>query len=255
MLFGRNRNVKPETVVLPESLRHLQSSAGETEQSDRSGGPYDITERPDKKGYLNLGSLRLPSKKDFSVRLDVEEKSKRVVGVTVTDQKSTLQIQAFAAPRSGGLWDEIRAEIQESVQKNQGANVTTQEGRFGTEVMARIPAKMPNGKTGWRVARFMGVDGPRWFIRGVLGGQASFDEAAAKPLLNIFADAVVDRGDAALPPRELLPLKPPENMKPVRVQRRGARKGGRSAKRVQNSQEGRRATPEPQRGPEITEIR
>lgn len=245
MLFGRNRHVKAETVSLPENLRHLQETE-DTAKTPAQEGPFDRSARPDVKGLLDLGALKVPVRAQVPVRLDVEESSKRIIGVTLTSNQSTLQVQAFAAPRTSGLWDEIRAEIVESIKKNDGAQAGEKEGRFGTEVLARIPAAMPDGKAGWRVARFIGVDGPRWFVRGVFGGKAAFSDEAAAELEDMFAQLVVHRGETPLPPRELLPLTPPANMKPVR---RPAAEG--QAETVAPKS----AAPMPKRGPEITEIR
>ncbi|WFP15459.1 DUF3710 domain-containing protein [Citricoccus muralis] len=245
MLFGRNRHVKAETVSLPENLRHLQETE-DTAETPAQEGPFDRSTRPDVKGLLDLGALKVPVRAQVPVRLDVEESSKRIIGVTLTSNQSTLQVQAFAAPRTSGLWDEIRAEIVESIKKNDGAQAGEKEGRFGTEVLARIPAAMPDGKAGWRVARFIGVDGPRWFVRGVFGGKAAFSDEAAAELEDMFAQLVVHRGETPLPPRELLPLTPPANMKPLRRP---------DAESEAETVAPKSAAPMPKRGPEITEIR
>ena len=57
--------------------------------------------------------------------------------------------------------------------------------------------------------RFIGVDGPRWFLRGVLQGRAASDEAAAAPLREVLDQVVVVRDGQARPPREILPLRDP----------------------------------------------
>ncbi|QCU77881.1 DUF3710 domain-containing protein [Citricoccus sp. SGAir0253] len=275
MIFGRNRNVKTETVILPEELRDPRDleapapapgpdaaagaepaavaeggDAGEA-TATRAGGPYDVAERPGLDGYLDLGSLRVPLVQDLKVRLDVEDSTKRIIGATLTLGQSSLQAQAFAAPRSGGIWDEIRAEIRASVAATEGAQVGEREGPFGTEVVARIPAAMPDGSPGWRVARFLGVDGPRWFLRGVVGGEAAFREDAAGPLDEVFSRIVVARGQDPHPPRDLLPLTPPENLRPVR---RGARTEGAEGAEGTAGPE-RPGQQPPERGPEITEVR
>ena len=61
-----------------------------------------------------------------------------------------------------------------------------------------------------RPARFIGVDGPRWFLRGVLSGRAAVDADAAKPLESVFANVVVVRDGNPRPPRDLLTLTLPE---------------------------------------------
>ena len=256
MLFGRNRNVKVETVVLPEELqdpRDREATVPAQPDSDagslaaEGGGPFDIGERNPAQGYMDVGSLRIPMVEGLQVRLDVEDSTQRLIAVTLTLGASTMQIQAFAAPRSAGLWDEIRGEIVASVGKNAGAEAGERPGPFGTEVLARIPAQLPDGKPGWRVARFIGVDGPRWFLRAVVGGEAAYQEQAAEPLNRIFSHVVVDRGNTPLPPRDLLPLHPPAGL------RRVDPTTGRPANLKDQGQTPGPTRP-PERGPEITEV-
>jgi hypothetical protein len=137
--------------------------------------------------------------------MEMERTSKRVVAVNVGLDGSALQIQAFAAPRTDGLWSELRAEIAESIDK-QGGTAEETDGPFGTELLARLPVRTPEGRSGHRPARFIGVDGPRWFVRGVLTGKAATDADAAGVMEGVLADVVVVRGHDARPPRDLLPL-------------------------------------------------
>ncbi|MGB4135503.1 MAG: DUF3710 domain-containing protein, partial [Microbacterium sp.] len=58
--------------------------------------------------------------------------------------------------------------------------------------------------------RFVGVDGPRWFLRGVIGGDAASDPAAAEQVEDLFRSIVVVRGATPMPPRDLIPLKMPQ---------------------------------------------
>jgi len=177
---------------------------------DRTRGPFDASEAPElpEGALVDLGALRLPALPGLELRLEVEEGSRRVVAATVGLGGSTAQIQVFAAPRTAGIWDEVRAEIAESVTRGGGA---TQEvrGSFGTELLARVPARTPDGRTGHRPARFIGVDGPRWFLRAVLSGAAVTDPEAAGPLERLLRATVVVRGADAMAPRDLLVLKLP----------------------------------------------
>jgi hypothetical protein len=62
-----------------------------------------------------------------------------------------------------------------------------------------------------RPARFLGVDGPRWFLRGMMSGPAAADPAAAATLEEAFRGIVVVRGSQPMPVREPLTLTlPPE---------------------------------------------
>lgn len=59
--------------------------------------------------------MKILPRQELHLRLEVEEASKRVVAVGLDYSGSTLQIQPFAAPRSSGLWHEIRQQIIDQV--------------------------------------------------------------------------------------------------------------------------------------------
>ncbi len=60
-----------------------------------------------------------------------------------------------------------------------------------------------------RLARFIGVDGPRWFLRGVIAGKGATDQEAAAEIEELFRAIVVVRGRQPMPPRDLIPLNMP----------------------------------------------
>ncbi|MHA7281237.1 DUF3710 domain-containing protein [Arthrobacter sp. MDT2-2] len=182
-----------------------------TADYDRAAlGPFDVSEKDTDTGYIDLGALRIHAAEGLQLRLEVEERSKRVIAVTLDLGGSTLQLQAFAAPKTEGLWDEIREQIGASV-GSQGGTVEERPGRLGTELLAKLPAQTPDGQAGVRVARFVGVNGPRWFLRGVFGGPAALEQGAAVAVEKLFRSVVVVRGDHPLPPRELLQLRLPKD--------------------------------------------
>ncbi len=259
MIFGRNRNVRHEQITLPEELMEDRDriAAGLMPAADDTTGPFDAADRPEAKGYIDLGSLRIRARQGMKLRLDLEDKTQRVIAVTVSAGKSAVQLQAFAAPRRDGLWDSLRAEILDALGTTPGAVADEREGRFGTEVMSRVPASMPDGSPGWNVARFIGVDGPRWFVRGVIQGEAALHPEDAEEIEGVFADLVVVRGDEPVPPRELLPLRPPANAQPVRRRRPAGEAAAAPDEGVRPAQEqGVQPAPDlPERGPEITEVR
>jgi hypothetical protein len=88
------------------------------------------------------------------------------------------------------------------------------EGSFGTELMAQVPAEPGQPASGLRLVRFVGVDGPRWFLRGLFTGPAASGGEPASLLEEIFRDVVVVRGEHPVPPRDILELRlPPEAQK------------------------------------------
>ncbi|MEG3615250.1 DUF3710 domain-containing protein [Isoptericola haloaureus] len=181
-----------------------------TESRTPSGrGPFDASQVSAMGPRVDLGAIWLPVLPGLQLRMEVDKKSQKVTGVAASLKGSVLQVQAFAAPKTMGIWDEVREEIAASLTK-QGGTVDDVPGTFGRELLARIPAKTAEGTTGVRPARFIGFDGPRWFLRGVLSGRAAVDAEAAKPLESVFANVVVVRDGNPRPPRDLLTLTLPE---------------------------------------------
>ena len=171
-------------------------------------GPWDVDEIDDDVVRVDLGALRIPGRPGMALRMELDRNTRRVIAANVTLGQSNLQLQAFAAPRTAGLWDEIRAQIGQSVQA-QGGAVQETVGPFGAELLALLPVKDAEGKPARRPARFIGADGPRWFVRGVLTGAAVADRTAARQMEEYFSSIVVVRGTEARPPRELLTLTMP----------------------------------------------
>ena len=236
MVFGLGRKAKKDQAAEPDAPALAEEAAGESaDQTGRSvTGPFDVSEITSRDGYVDLGALLIAPSEGLQLRLEVEEATQRVVAVTMDLNGSSLQLQAFAAPKSEGLWDEIREQIGQSV-GSQGGQVEEVQGQFGTELVAKLPAGAPDGSQGYRVARFVGIDGPRWFLRGVLGGAAAMDRDAAAPLEALFRRIVVIRGDSPMPPRDLLQLRLPKDASVT-------------------PPPGAPALQEPERGPEITQI-
>jgi hypothetical protein len=202
-----------------EGADEAQDGDGGAEDSDRAEerqglsprpeGPWDAAERPDTDGYVDLGGLRVRGRDGMELRLEVEEATGAVNAATVQLGESAVQLQAFAAPRSEGIWEEIRAEIAAGITQ-QGGTADEVTGVFGRELLARIPARTPDGRTGHQPARFAGIDGPRWFLRAVFHGRAVHDAEAALELESVVRDVVVVRGAEAMAPRELLVLRLPD---------------------------------------------
>jgi hypothetical protein len=174
-----------------------------------TNGPLDDSEANAVRPYVDLGGVKIVPRADLQLRLEVEEGTNRVVAVAMDYAGSTLQVQPFAAPRTSGLWTEIRDQIVDQIQK-QGGTTRIAAGPFGPEVLAQIPATI-DGETGSRLVRFIGVDGPRWFLRGVISGEAAVDPEAASYVEDLFRSVVVVRGNTPMPPRDLIPLHMPAN--------------------------------------------
>lgn len=192
------------------------SPAEEIDQSksapeDReANGPFDLSEVPTIRPYVDFGGLKVAPREGLQLRLEVDERAKRVVAVTLDYQGSLLQLQAFAAPKTTGLWNRVRGEIAEQL-GSQGARVQEEIGELGPElvVVTRVAAEQGGGE---RTMRFVAVDGPRWMLRGVIMGKAAEDASARSAVTELFRDTVVVRGDQPMPPSELLQLQVPAGL-------------------------------------------
>jgi hypothetical protein len=237
-LNGNEEAPEAEAVVEPTEAEERPGL------SDRPEGPWDAAERPGTDGYIDLGGLRLAGRDGMELRLEVDESTGVVNGVAVVLGGSAVLLHAYAAPRTEGIWDEIRAEIAAGVTR-QGGTADEVPGPFGRELVVRVPVRTADGRTGHQAQRFVGVDGPRWFLRAVFQGPAVHDEAAAADLEGVVRDVVVVRGSEAMAPREVLPLRLPQEVADEAAQAAEAEAAEQS-----------RPTLDPfRRGPEITEIR
>lgn len=170
-------------------------------------GPWDPADGPDDDATrIDLGGLQVLVPAGVEVRVEVSPEG-QVVAATAVDKGSQLQLNAFAAPRTNGIWADVRSEIIEAL-RGQGGSAEEVEGPFGTELRARIPSGSPGATS---PARFLGTDGPRWFLRGMLTGPASTDAAQATRLLDVYRGTVVVRGHEAMAPRDTLTLRLPRD--------------------------------------------
>lgn len=188
---------------------NYDDSADSANSSDYDGeiqhGPWDVNDDnvPDYSDYLDLGSFYLPFLQGISLRLKKHRETNHIMGVIATYGSSSVSIEAFAAPKSSGIWDDIRKELIESNDK-----ITEIDGAFGKELLLPVSVE---GKT--VQTRFVGVDGSRWMLRGIFSGQAAeqsmknSDETLA--LNGWFSNIVVNRGDEPMAPRDLIPMHEP----------------------------------------------
>ncbi|CAN5134369.1 hypothetical protein BH20ACT5_BH20ACT5_20830 [soil metagenome] len=201
MVFGRRRRLDRSARErgVPPDLEVREH------EHELTTGPYDLEDAPeDAVARVDLGALRVPAVKGADLRLDLN-KAGTIVSATVRLAGSTMQIGAFAAPRQGGLWADVRAEILGTI-TTQGGTATEAEGPFGPELRARLARK-----AGPAPARFVGVDGPRWFLRALITGPAASDAAVAEPLEQALRQVIVVRGTEPMPVRELIPLRLPRD--------------------------------------------
>ena len=217
---GESDAVSPDTGVEADALD--QDAAAEPEDAratsesafDRTHGPFDESEAELADQDLvrvDLGSLQIPGLPGVGVQVEADPSTKEVRAVTGVGDQAAVQVQAFAAPRSEGLWDEIRAEMLAELANTDGAEVAEGIGSFGPEVKGVLPGRTAEGKPIRQPVRFVGIDGPRWFLRVVFLGRAAVEPDPEDALHQLVRETIVVRGESAMAPRDPLPLSLPED--------------------------------------------
>lgn len=231
--------VDPELDGPDDDSDEDDAGSGAANAVDRSGGPYDVDEAPeDGLTRLDLGALRVPGAEGMELRLELDETGEVVQAVSVVHGDSAMQLMAFAAPRTEGIWDDVREEIRKSL-ASQGL-VDQVDTDLGRELHAALTVVGPQGQSAMQPVRFVGIDGPRWFVRALFSGRAARDRDAAAGLEAVLRATVVVRGTDPMAPGDPLALHVPGSV-PEGMSR--------------TTDDGRPPLSMPERGPEITEIR
>ncbi|MCH1866650.1 DUF3710 domain-containing protein [Nocardioides sp. CFH 31398] len=190
-----------------------KAATGTTEAGtdDSAAGPFDVSE-VDLKGTerVDLGSLLIAPWHGREVRVQVDEKTQAVRSVLVAAPDGAMELRAFAAPRNGDLWSEVRPQIAEDLTRR-GGTASEREGRFGTELVCRMPVKRSDGTAAEQPSRVIGYNGARWLLRATLLGKPAVDAEEAKDWEDAFATVVVRRGTHAMPVGDPLPIVLPDS--------------------------------------------
>ena len=77
----------------------------------RANGPWDESEVDLADGVqrLDLGALRVTPTDGVDVQVQVDEASGSVSQLSFARRDGMVQVQPYAAPRSGGLWADVRS--------------------------------------------------------------------------------------------------------------------------------------------------
>ncbi|MGI3786259.1 MAG: DUF3710 domain-containing protein [Janthinobacterium lividum] len=205
----------------------------------RTDGPFEVAELAgtddeptDDQPRIDLGSIIVTPVPGSELRLQVNESQDIVSAMLVLPVtapatngaqpevvgSSALELSAYAAPRSGGLWAELRDEISEAAAEV-GGSAELAAGPFGVELRRLLPVTTPEGEQGYQPSRMWVAEGPRWLLRGIVYGQAAIqsddEDPAVAAVLEAFRDVVVRRGDEAMAPGDLLPMSMPADLQPA----------------------------------------
>jgi hypothetical protein len=199
MTMRRRRQGEDST----EAEREAATAAPSTNL--RANGPWDSTERSpdDDPDYLDLGSLRVRGNPGFSLQVPTDDADGTMGSVVLVAEESGLELRAFADARSGGLWDDVRADLELEAMRLDG-ECEPVDGPFGPELHVRIPMTLPDGEAGFQPSRIIGIEGPRWMLRATFLGREALEPDDDSLLMQALRDVIVVRGDEPMAPREAL---------------------------------------------------
>lgn len=210
MIFRRRRSTEPEeptAVEQPDVFAELET--------DRPRGPWDRSETTvdeDDDAYVDLGGLVVKGRPGLELRLQADEKTGAVATVMLAGPESGLELRVFAAPRTEGIWADVRKDIAAEAARR-GGTATEVDGEFGTEVKVVMPMQTPDGRRATQPSRIVGVEGPRWLLRGSFLGKSAREPDPEGAVESAFKDVIVVRGDGPMSPRESLPLHMPAEIR------------------------------------------
>ncbi|WP_037358757.1 DUF3710 domain-containing protein [Amycolatopsis orientalis] len=204
-IFGRKRRSGDDetggVASERESVEADDALEPEDQLSETTDGPFDVSEaEEDGIPRIDLGSVRVPVPDGSQVQVEMDPEEGGVRAVHVVTEVGQITVSAYAAPKSGGLWREVSNELADQLRAD-GAKVNVGRGEWGMELSAIV---------GDVALRFVGVDGPRWMLRGVIAGPQSTASQAPEVLRAIVRRTVVDRGNSPMPVRTPLPITLPD---------------------------------------------
>lgn len=178
-------------------------------------GPFDADDLPDDGiERIDLGSLLVAPQEGRELRLQVDESSGSVQAVLLAGTDGMVELRAFAAPRNGDLWAEVRPQLAADMARR-GGIATEREGDFGTELLCELQVQRPDGTMAAQPSRIIGVNGERWLLRATLMGRPAMEASLPADWAETIRTVAVQRGMGAMPVGEPLPVVLPANARKV----------------------------------------
>lgn len=212
MKFRRKPSPEPAAAEPGESPEPTdESSDGSVDEAVAVEGPFDIDDLPDDGVQrVDLGSLLIAPEEGRELRLQVDESTQAVQAVLLAGQDGALELRAFAAPRNGDLWTEVRPQLAADLARR-GGTATERQGRFGTELVCQLSVQTSDGRAASQASRIVGINGPRWMLRGTFLGRPATEPDSAAAWEDTLTKVVIRRGDHAMPAGDPLPVILPDS--------------------------------------------
>lgn len=212
MKFRRKQSEQVEADSGTTDAADAQDAAAE--RGPRANGPWDLAETDydeDDADKLDLGSLIVTPRPGLDLQLQVDEQSGQVVAVVLAGEQGAVELRAFAAPRNGDIWTDVRKQIAAEVTRR-GGTASEHDGHWGPELRVVLNVTTQDGRTGQQPSRVFGITGPRWLLRATLFGQPALEPQDDGVVESAMRDVIVRRGSAPHAPGEALPLTVPPHL-------------------------------------------
>ncbi len=208
----RRKSEKPDAEAA-EAVADVAGDGPGEGANDPAGaeGPFDIDDLPeDGVQRVDLGSLLIAPEEGRELRLQVDESTQAVQAVLLAGADGALELRAFAAPRNGDLWTEVRPQLAADLARR-GGTATEREGRFGTELVCQLSVQTADGRAASQASRIIGINGPRWMLRGTFLGRPATEPDSAGAWEDTLTKVAIRRGDHAMPAGDPLPVVLPDS--------------------------------------------
>ena len=202
-MFRRKKSDEPEDDATPE----------DDAEGSAPHGPYDASEvtiAEDDPERIDLGGLLLTPREGLELQLQVDEGSGQVIAVILAGETGAVELRAFAAPRNGDIWPDVRRQVAGEIAR-MGGTATEHEGPYGTEVAVSLTVDRGDGQRVQQASKVIGIPGPRWLLRATLFGRPAVEYLEDGDVEQAIRDVVVVRGTTPIPPGDALPLTMPPN--------------------------------------------
>ena len=177
-----------------------------------ASGPYDRprSDDPADGGRVDLGGLWLPGRPGLEVRIEADQETGRGRRGDPRAGRAA-RCRCSRSPRRAARGSGTTcAPRSRAGSPSRAARPTRSTGRSAPSCAPGCRSRAADGTQTVQPARFLGVDGPRWFLRGVLTGKPAVQPGRTTGRWSrVFREIVVVRGDEAMAPRDLIPLRLP----------------------------------------------
>ena len=211
------RRSRSESVETDASDDAQTEDHAEVEDETPAGGPWDADDVVgDGIDRIDLGSLRVAPTEGTELRLQVDEQTGEVQSAMLAGEDGAIELRAFAAPRGGDLWSDVRPQIAADVSQH-GGTATERDGRWGVELVCQMQVVLPDGTQAMQPSRIVGINGARWLLRATFLGVPAVQPDDAQAWEDAVAAVVVHRGSHAMPVGDPLPLALPDDAQRVNL--------------------------------------